>query len=101
MNEWSRNLLRTLHHRRLGDSTGAIAGLASGISVLVGLVAAHFAPHGFSRLAMALHLTRKPLILQLAPMIAGVAVAFATASGILKFYTWYTSREPEPPSGAE
>jgi hypothetical protein len=101
MNEWSRHLLRSLHHRRLGDSTGAIAGLASGISVLVGLVAAHFTPHGLARLAMALHLHRKPFILQLAPTIAGVAVAFATASGILKFYTWYTNREPEPPADAD
>ncbi len=101
MNDWGRNLLKTLHHRRLGDSTGAIAGLASGVSVLVGVVAAHFAPHGFRRLALALHLAKKPLILQLGPFIAGVAVAFATASGILRFYTWYTTRAAEDEREAE
>ena len=95
MNDLGRYLVKTLHHKRLGDSTGAIAGLASGLSVVAGLVAVHFAPRGFSRVAMALHLAKKPLLLKLAPFIAGLAVAFATASGILRFYTWYTTHEDE------
>jgi hypothetical protein len=95
MNELGRYLVKTLHHKRLGDSTGAIAGLASGLSVVAGLVAAHFAPRGLSRVAMTLHLAKKPLLLKLAPFIAGLAVAFATASGILRFYTWYTTHEDE------
>lgn len=95
MNDLGKYLVKTLHHKRLGDSTGAIAGLASGVSVLAGLVAAHFAPRGLSRVAVALHLAKKPLIFKLAPFIAGLAVAFATASGILRFYTWYTAREDE------
>jgi hypothetical protein len=99
MNELGRYLVRTLHHKRLGDSTGAIAGLASGLSVLAGLIAAHFAPRGFRHVAMTLHLAKPPLILKLAPFIAGVAVAFATASGLLKFYTWYhkTHEDDEVP----
>ncbi len=95
MNDLGRYLVKTLHHKRLGDSTGAIAGLASGLSVLAGLVAAHFAPRGFSRVALTLHLAKKPLILKLAPFIAGLAVAFATASGIVRFYTWYKTREDD------
>ena len=62
MNDLGRYLVKRLHHKRLGDSTGAIAGLA---------------------------------LLKLAPFIAGLAVAFATASGILRFYTWYTTHEDE------
>jgi hypothetical protein len=95
MNDLGRYLLRTLNHKRLGDSAGAIAGLASGVSVMIGLLTAHFAPQGMSRVAMVLHLARKPLILQLAPLIAGVAVAFATAAGILRFYSWWQARADE------
>jgi hypothetical protein len=95
MNDLGRYLVKTLHHKRLGDSTGAIAGLASGLSVLAGAVAAHVAPRGISKVAMTLHLAKKPLILKFAPVIAGLAVAFATASGLLRFYTWYMTREDE------
>ena len=95
MSDLGRYLVKTLHHKRLGDSTGAIAGLASGLSVVAGLVAAHFAPRGLSRFAMTLHLAKKPLLFKLAPFIAGLAVAFATASGIIRFYTWYTTHEDE------
>jgi hypothetical protein len=95
MHDLGRYLVKTLHHKRLGDSTGALAGLASGLSVVAGLVAAHFAPRGLSRVAMTLHLAKPPLILKLAPLIAGLAVAFATASGLLRFYTWYRAHEDE------
>jgi len=44
---------------------------------------------------MTLHLAKPPLILKLAPFIAGLAVAFATASGLLRFYTWYKTHEDE------
>jgi hypothetical protein len=88
MNSLSKYLVKTFHHRRLGDSTGAIAGFASGLSVVVGLIAAHYAPRGFSKVSVALHLAKKPLIVKLAPAIAVVAVVFATVSGIVRFYTW-------------
>jgi hypothetical protein len=95
MNELGKYLVRTLHHRRLGDSTGAIAGLASGLSVIVGMVAAHYAPRGMSRLSVALHLAKKPLIVKLAPAIAAVAVVFVAVSGIVRFYTWCKESERE------
>jgi uncharacterized membrane protein (DUF441 family) len=95
MQDLGKYLVKTLHHKRLGNSTSAIAGLASGLSVLCGLIAAHFAPRGISRLTMALHIAKKPLILKLAPLLAGVAVAFATAAGIVRFYSWCKEREEE------
>jgi hypothetical protein len=95
MQDLARYLYRTLQHRRLGESTGAIAGLASGLSVIAGMIAAHYAPRGVGRLALALHLTHKPFLLQIAPALAGVSVAFATAAGILRFYTWLRQREDQ------
>jgi hypothetical protein len=80
---------KTLHHKNLARSIGAIASLAGAMSVLVGVLAQHFSPHGWGHLAMTLHLTRKPLLMQLAPYIAGFAVAAATAAGLLSFYSWY------------
>jgi hypothetical protein len=84
-NHWG----RTLHHKNLARSISAIASLAGALSVLIGVIAAHMAPHGWKHVTMALHLTRKPLLLQLAPYIAGFAVAAATAAGLLGFYSWY------------
>lgn len=81
-------LVKRLHHRALSKSTGAIAGLASGISVVVGILAAHAAPKGLAKLSIALHLSSKPLIIKLAPFIAGFAVAAGTAAGFMKFYSW-------------
>ena len=80
---------RTFQHKNLARSIGAVASLAGAVSVLVGVLAQHFAPHGWGRVTMALHLTKKPLLLQLAPYIAGFAIAAATAAGVLSFYSWY------------
>jgi uncharacterized membrane protein (DUF441 family) len=84
-----RRWARTFQHKNLARSIGAVASLAGAVSVLVGILAQHLAPHGWGRVTMALHLTKKPLLLQLAPYIAGFAVAAATAAGILSFYSWY------------
>ena len=84
-NRWA----RTFHHKNLARSIGAVASLGGAVSVLVGVLAQRFTPHGWGRVTMALHLTKKPLLLQLAPYIAGFAVAAATAAGILSFYSWY------------
>jgi hypothetical protein len=80
---------RKFHHKNLARSISAVASLAGAISVLVGLLAARMAPHGWAHVRMALHLTRKPLIMQAAPFIAGFAVAAATAAGLLGFYSWW------------
>jgi len=95
MHALGKYVVKSLHHKRLSSSTGAIAGLASGLSVLVGMIAAHFAPRGLTRVSIALHIVKKPLIVKLAPVIAGVAVAFATAAGILRFYSWLQEQEDE------
>jgi hypothetical protein len=85
----SLNWSRTLHHKTLARSIGAIAGLTGALSVLVGTLAARMTPHGWSSVKVALHLSHKPLILKLAPFIAGFAVAAAAAAGLLSFYSWY------------
>jgi len=46
---------------------------------------------------MALHITKKPFIMKLA-MITGVAVAIATAAGLL-VYLWIIERSDDPPEG--
>ena len=102
-----RQIFRTLEHKRLSNSTAAIAGLASAVSVLVGVIAAHFAPHGWLRIASALHLHRQPMIVKLAQIATGIAVTIATAAGLIKFYSWCIEREEtasehqrEQPSGS-
>jgi hypothetical protein len=51
---------------------------------------------------MALHMTKKPFILKLAPLLTGVSVAIVTAVGIMGFYLWLVDREDadqdSPPS---
>ncbi len=97
----------TLHHKNLARSIGAIASLAGALSVLVGVVATHMSPHGWGRVKMALHLTKKPLIMQLAPFIATFAVTAATVAGVLSFYSWYreardqriAASQPSEPAG--
>jgi hypothetical protein len=86
---------RRLDHKRLSESTGAIASLASGVSVLFGLIAAHYAPHGLGRFAVALHLHRQPLLVRMVPLIAGVAVALVTAASLIRFYSWWRERRSE------
>src|ERR1700728_2900908 len=80
---------KTLHHKNMARSIGAIASLAGAMSVLVGFIATHLAPHGIGRVKMVLHLTKKPLIMELAPYIAAFAVTAATVAGLLSFYSWY------------
>jgi hypothetical protein len=88
-------LVKPLQPKRLTNSTAALAGLASAISVFVGVLAARAAPHGWLRLASALHLHRQPLIVKLAPLVAGVAITIATAAGLFKFYSWCIERDAE------
>jgi hypothetical protein len=89
---------KNLSHKKLGKSVGALAGLASAVSVFVGTLAARSSPKGFAKLSVALHFSKTPLIVKLAPICAGVAVSIATAAGLLGFYTWLVEREE---SGAE
>jgi len=51
MQDLKKRLSRELHHKRLGESTGAIAGLAGAFSVIVGYLAARATPQviGFLR----------------------------------------------------
>jgi hypothetical protein len=85
--------ITALGNRRLHRSIGALAGLTSALSVLVGMLAAYSTPRGWGRVTMALHLTKKPLLLKLAPFITGASVAVATAAGLLGFYVWLTDRD--------
>jgi Zn-dependent protease with chaperone function len=88
-------LSKTLHHKRLANSTGAIAGFVSALSVLIGVLAARAAPKGLARLSVALHIAKKPLIVKLAPLIAAAAVVFAVAAGLIRFYSWCVEREAD------
>lgn len=90
-------LAHSLHHKRLSNSTGAVAGFASAISVIVGSIAALFAPHGWMRVGVALHMHRQPLIIRLTPYIAAIAIAIATFAGLLRFYSWLRERAEERP----
>jgi hypothetical protein len=81
-----------LHHRHVSDFTGAIAGLASTIAVVFGLVAARFAPHGIGKFAVALHLHQQPLIVRLSPIVATGAALIAAAAGLIRFYSWCRER---------
>jgi hypothetical protein len=72
-----------------------MAGLAGALSVLVGVLAAHLAPHGFSRLTVAMHFARVPLIVRLAPVVAGIAVCLGAAAGLLSFYSWWVERREQ------
>ena len=94
-------LAKPLQPKRLSNSTAAMAGLAGAISVFVGVLAARAAPHGWHRLSMALHLAKKPLLIKLAPIVAGVAITIATAAGLMKFYTWCVEKEEEAQEAAE
>jgi hypothetical protein len=82
-----------LKHKRLSESTGVLAGLASAIAVIVGFLAARATPKGLAKLTMMMHLTRPPLIARLAPLLAGVAAALATVAGLLRFYSWWVERD--------
>jgi hypothetical protein len=62
-------LPKPLQPKRLSNSTAALAGLASAVSVFVGVLAARAAPHGWFRIASALHLHRQPMIVKLGPLL--------------------------------
>ena len=51
--------LHRLHPKRLDPSIGAIAGFASAVSVIVGLLAQNAMGHGWHRAFIALHLAKK------------------------------------------
>jgi hypothetical protein len=98
MEKLHKYLNEKLYHKRLSRSAGALASLAGALSVLVGVLAARMAPHGWSRLTVALHFSRLPLIVRLAPVMAGIAVCLGAAAGLLSFYSWYVERpDQEPP----
>jgi hypothetical protein len=97
--EMLRNYLNgKLHYKRLGRSAAALAGFAGALSMLIGVLAARLSPHGWSRLTVALHVSRAPLIVRLAPVVAGIAVCLGAAAGLLSFYSWCVERpEQERP----
>lgn len=86
-----------LHTTKFHRSAGAIAGLASALSVMIGTFAAYATPKGWGRVSMALHMTKKPFIMKLAPIITGVSVTIAAVAGLLGFYLWLTDRPENPP----
>lgn len=77
---------------------GAIAGFVSALSVIVGTLAAQATPKGWGRITMALHMTKKPFIVRLAPIITGVSVAIVTAASLLGFYLWLVDRRNDDPA---
>lgn len=92
----SNHWIRKLHPRRLDPSIGAIAGLVTSVSVIVGYLAQSAIGHGWHRAFIALHVVKKPLIVRLAPFLTGAAIAIATAAALLRFYNWL--KESEWPS---
>jgi len=86
-------LLKRLDKKKMHRSLGAIAGLTSSVSVIVGMLAARATPKGWGRVSMALHFTKKPMLMKLAPLLTGVSVAIVTAVGILGFWIWLMDRE--------
>jgi hypothetical protein len=44
---------------------------------------------------MALHMTKKPFIMKLAPILTGASVAVVCAVGIMGFYIWLVERDAE------
>jgi len=84
---------RRLHPKRLSKMTAALAALSGALSVLVGALAAHFAPHGLRGIAVSLHLARQPLLVKVAAGITSLAVVMAVVSGLLHFYSWWQEHE--------
>jgi hypothetical protein len=82
-----------LHPRRLSKMTAALAALTGALSVLIGTVAAHFAPHGLRGIAVSLHLARQPLIVKVAAGITTAALVMAAVSGLLHFYIWWQEHD--------
>jgi hypothetical protein len=84
--------------KKIHRSIGAIAGFVSALSVIVGTLAAQATPKGWGRITMALHMTKKPFIVRLAPVITGVSVAIVTAASLLGFYLWLVERRTDDPA---
>jgi hypothetical protein len=94
----TRYVAKTLHSKKkLHRSTGAIAGLAGAVSVIIGMLAAYVTPKGWGRVTMALHVTKKPFIVKLAPIVTGVSVTIAAAAGLLGFFVWWMEGKYEAP----
>jgi ABC-type spermidine/putrescine transport system permease subunit II len=92
---------KTLRNKQLHRSTGAIAGLASAFSVMVGTLAAYATPKGWGRVTMALHMTKKPFLVKVAPIVTGVAVTLATAAGLIGFFVWWMEGRETPKNGTD
>ncbi len=81
-----------MKHKRLSESTGVFAGLATAIAVIVGYLAARATAKGLAKLTMMMHLTRPPL--DGTPR-AGPARGCRCAcqrGRLLRFYSWGWSR---------
>ena len=82
-----------LHPKRLSKTIAAISALSGALSVPMGVLAAHAAPHGLRGIAVSLHLARQPLIVKIAGAVASFAILAAAVSGLLHFYTWWQERD--------
>lgn len=81
-----------LHHKRIARAIGALAGFSSALSILIGLLAVRASPGGWSRVAVALHIAKQPLIVRIAPRIATLAMIVAALAGAASFYSWCRER---------
>ena len=87
-------LLGVLHqHQRWSNTSGVIAGFVGAVSLLSGVVASRFAPHGWHRVAVVLLVEQQPFIMKLEPVIGGIALALAIAAALLRFTSWCLERE--------
>lgn len=93
-------ILRQLDKKKVHRSLGAIAGLTSAISFIVGALATRVTPKGWGHVTMALHMTKKPLIMKLAPIITGSSAAVVTAVGIIGFWIWLIERDADTSQGS-
>jgi hypothetical protein len=88
-------ILKGIDKKKVHRSLGAIAGMTSAVSVMVGTLAARATPKGWGRVSLALHMTKKPFIMKLAPLLTGASVAIVTAVGIMGFWIWLVERETD------
>ncbi len=91
----ARHVAKTLHSKKLHRSAGAIAGLAGALSVVIGTLAGYATPKGWGRVTMALHMTKKPFVVKLAPIVTGVSVTIAAVAGLLGFFVWWMEGKDE------
>jgi len=94
-------LRQRLHHKRVTRFVVAAAGLTSAVSVIIGFIAARWTPHGWSKVAVTLHLSHQPLIVRLAALVAAISAAVAAAAGIVSFYSWCLESREEGTSGPQ